>query len=396
MEKRIYFFIGVGWGTVARTLPIANALRATGMKTFFHASRRVRQVIASAGHIPISPTDLPQMGTWTPQREWWNFDQYLANLGWSDTAFVEQQYLGYRAIIEQIKPDVIVTDLHVPGSMVARSLHIPTLSIAQSCFLPSRTHPHIVWWKKPPAELPSVTPAINTVLEKYGTEPISCTEDLQIGDITVLPSFPEFDPIVSIDAKTHYVGPILDDTMVTTRLPDAMVDKKLIFLYPGRSKDSSGDSGLSIMETVVPALEAMDIPTLVSTGGFEYAGYEQNRGSVFFTNWVSLLSLAPQCEIIIHHGGHETILTAILAGIPQLVLPTFAEREYNARNLVALGLGRMIPFEEFSPKKVQEEIEQLRSDPSYTNNAQAWRDTIKKRNYGGINKVIELVTSLLG
>ena len=53
---------------------------------------------------------------------------------------------------------------------------------------------------------------------------------------------------------------------------------------------------------------------------------------------------------MIHRGGHGSTLTALAAGTPALIFPTYSERESNARRVVALDAGSVLfPKEPDSP-----------------------------------------------
>lgn len=54
-------------------------------------------------------------------------------------------------------------------------------------------------------------------------------------------------------------------------------------------------------------------------------------------NWIPVLDLYQDTDLIIHHGGHASCLSSLIYGTPTLVMPTHSEREYNARKLSELG-----------------------------------------------------------
>ncbi|SDX61761.1 L-noviosyl transferase [Amycolatopsis xylanica] len=55
-------------------------------------------------------------------------------------------------------------------------------------------------------------------------------------------------------------------------------------------------------------------------------------------------------DAVIHHGGQGTSLTALAAGLPQLVLPQFADQFENAAAIVRSGAGIRLRPEEISPE----------------------------------------------
>ncbi|MER5771773.1 nucleotide disphospho-sugar-binding domain-containing protein [Streptomyces sp. NPDC001985] len=83
--------------------------------------------------------------------------------------------------------------------------------------------------------------------------------------------------------------------------------------------------------------------------------------------WVPLDVLAPTCDVIVHHGGGGTDMTALNAGIPQLIAhpeyPTSATRrivEYGAALLVESG----------GNESVTAACERLLAEPSHRERAQ--------------------------
>ena len=46
-------------------------------------------------------------------------------------------------------------------------------------------------------------------------------------------------------------------------------------------------------------------------------------------------ALDRRADVMIHHGGHGSTLTALAAGTPALIIPTYSERQSNARYAAA-------------------------------------------------------------
>jgi UDP:flavonoid glycosyltransferase YjiC (YdhE family) len=104
---------------------------------------------------------------------------------------------------------------------------------------------------------------------------------------------------------------------------------------------------------------------------------------------------------MIHHGGHGFTLTALAAGTPALIIPTYSERESNARHAAALGAALyLVPEIEggdaqhepelalvpemggagklLEPKLVAGAIGTLLEDPRYSNSARAAAQQLAK------------------
>ena len=92
---------------------------------------------------------------------------------------------------------------------------------------------------------------------------------------------------------------------------------------------------------------------------------------------------------MIHHGGYGSCQTGLFTGTPTLVIPTYSERESNARRVAAVGAGDFVlPTGDVSGRKkhvdsaeVREKVNHILSDPSFRENAR--RIGEKLRSYGG-------------
>lgn len=61
-----------------------------------------------------------------------------------------------------------------------------------------------------------------------------------------------------------------------------------------------------------------------------------------------------RADAIVHHGGSGTFIGALAAGLPQVVVPLFADQPYNARDVSAAGAG--IAVEDTDPETLRAAI----------------------------------------
>jgi UDP:flavonoid glycosyltransferase YjiC (YdhE family) len=90
------------------------------------------------------------------------------------------------------------------------------------------------------------------------------------------------------------------------------------------------------------------------------------------------LSLARRCDLMVHHGGHGSCMTSAFSGTPALIVPTYSERESNARRLADLGAAGMhVPgVDETGEKHVDgaefaRTVQAMLAEPSYRRQAEA-------------------------
>jgi UDP:flavonoid glycosyltransferase YjiC (YdhE family) len=214
-----------------------------------------------------------------------------------------------------------------------------------------------------------------------------------VGDITFVTSIPEFDPMQDAPSTVHYVGPILGNHLIPLPSEDRFTSRKAIpeiFFYPGRPHDATGASGQTLLNVGLSALSALDATVTIATGGHDFIVPEHSSGQLEIVQW-RLISPHYKPNLIIHHGGHGACLTAISAGIPSVVVPTHAEREYNARNLAALGCGEFVSMDEIDVHHVRQAIDHVIKNPVYARECAQWSKAITARNYGGADLAARIV-----
>lgn len=98
-------------------------------------------------------------------------------------------------------------------------------------------------------------------------------------------------------------------------------------------------SGIDGVREVLAALARLDVEVVLALGEVDLTPLGTLPTGVHVAGWMPLSSLAPTCTVIVHHGGSGTTMNALVAGVPQLVLPHFADQPMNAASVAARGVG---------------------------------------------------------
>ena len=61
--------------------------------------------------------------------------------------------------------------------------------------------------------------------------------------------------------------------------------------------------------------------------------------NVTVTRWVRHADVLPHCSAVITHGGHGTVMKALIAGVPMVVVPLGRDQPDNAARVVHAGAG---------------------------------------------------------
>ncbi|MBP0453817.1 DUF1205 domain-containing protein [Kitasatospora sp. RG8] len=95
--------------------------------------------------------------------------------------------------------------------------------------------------------------------------------------------------------------------------------------------------GVRAIVRLIEAAAAVDAEFLLAVGDADLSPLGTLPANVRALPWVPLAELLTTSDALIHHGGSGTMLTALQAGIPQLLLPQGADHFANADALTATG-----------------------------------------------------------
>ena len=110
-------------------------------------------------------------------------------------------------------------------------------------------------------------------------------------------------------------------------------------------------------------------------------------------------AMAERSDLMVHHGGHSSVMQSLAAGTPAVIIPTISERESNARRLVELGAGEMVlPIDgEGGEKQIDtsdfaEKVHRVLHDESYR--AAARSAAKRMRQFGGAQDAADRIELL--
>ena len=68
-------------------------------------------------------------------------------------------------------------------------------------------------------------------------------------------------------------------------------------------------------------------------------------------------------DVIVHHGGHGTMLSALVAGVPQVIVPDNlrTNQEHHGAAMAALGVGAQISSQDLSAASLAAAVQSLRT-----------------------------------
>jgi len=432
-------------GLLTRSLPIATELRKRGHQiAFCNPANAPRKLIAEAGFENLLPkhpiyylnhqlfTDklnfvgiyqllqskqikqdfggmcrflhelirvFPKIGPVT--QEIWSLDHMGVLTGMLSENFVRSECLALVQLITEYGADIVVDSWHPVACMAARVLQKPLITILQSDMHPNNNG--FIWWKEAPRKIPSPTPVLNKVLAEYGFGPIRKTEDLLVGDLTLVLGMPVTDPLPSHTEAT-YIGAIIWQK-ANAKIPDWFSqlekNKPVIWVYSGNPQylpiGTPMDSSI-VIRSCISALSKENVQVVLTTGYHALPkGVLPLPSNFRHVPYIPGIIMATRSDLMIHHGGFGSCQTGLFTGTPAVIIPTYSERESNARRISAVGAGEYIlptanrlgTTKRVSPDELQAVVTRVLSTPSYSENAK--RMSKKLQTFGGVINATQVI-----
>ncbi len=131
------------------------------------------------------------------------------------------------------------------------------------------------------------------------------------------------------------------------------------------------EPGRMLAGRMAKAVEGLDAEIVVAVAEEHTELLAGLPGDVRVLTGVPLDLVLPSCDLVLHHGGAGTTLTAMTHGVPQLVIPQLPDHALHGRQLAATGAGRVIAKEEADPEAVREAAAGLLADTGHRDSAAA-------------------------
>lgn len=127
-------------------------------------------------------------------------------------------------------------------------------------------------------------------------------------------------------------------------------------------------NGASLVGDVLRAFRGFPDLEVIATVPPEYQdAVGPVPGHVRMVPPVPLHLLLPGCDLMVHHGGASTVMTALSLGLPQLALPQLGDTFANSDRLAATGAGISLDTAEAQddPARLRAALEELLTAPGY-------------------------------
>jgi len=183
----------------------------------------------------------------------------------------------------------------------------------------------------------------------------------------------------------HRMDSSVRETDEKFTVPDAIAggDGPLVYFSLG----SLGSADVQLMRRVIGCLAATPYRYIVSKGPLHHEiELAANMAGAEFLPQTSVL---PVCDLVITHGGNNTVTECLHFGKPMVVLPLFWDQYDNAQRVHELGLGIRLDTYRFTDSQMHGALERLLGDGRLHARLAAAAATIQRRD--GVRKAADLI-----
>lgn len=354
---------------LARPLALASQLDATRYQVALACDQRYPTILKTLQFEQPSLYSLPSK-------------QFLSALAKGSPVYDQATLKRYveddLALIDRIKPDIVVGDFRLSLSISARLRRVPYLTITNAYWSPyarlSYPVPALpfVRWTGPrlatvlfrlarPFAFALHSLPLNRVRRYYGLP--SLRFDLRRvyteADYTLYADVPELIPTPGLPDNHRYLGPILwsPPMSLPTWWNALPVDQPLIYLTLG----SSGASEL--LPAIVRACADLPVTLMVAGAGQKPAA--GLAGNILWADYLPGIEAAARASLVICNGGSPTSHQALAAGVPVLGIASNLDQFLNMQAVVSAGAGRLLRQDSANAAVLRAEIMALLQNPAY-------------------------------
>ncbi len=148
-----------------------------------------------------------------------------------------------------------------------------------------------------------------------------------------------------------------------------MPKRPTIYVTLGTEVNGEPELYPSVLRTIVAGLRDAPINLIVTLGrDKDPADFGAQPANVRIERYIPQSLLLPHCDLMVMHGGSNSLLAALDVGLPMVVVPLIADQFFNAQILGELRLGRVVQRAELSNASIRAAVDEVLGNPVYRRN----------------------------
>lgn len=406
-------FLFTCWPFVGHVLPqmsIAVALRDAGHEVAFYTGGSARRTIEPEGFTvyPFRAVDEDaayahmQVLETSPGTGRANLRLVQRTLREWLVETIPGQLADLVPVLEEWKPDVVITDLSLWSTIVVLWERVPVPVVLSSTFMgplvPGPDAPPFGFGAKPPRSAGArlvtrlvtgavdlaaagVRTRVDELRAQHGLGPLGCSVNAFTGRLPLylVGTLPRLDyGRTDLPPSVHYVGPcVWNPPSAETQAWLAEVPRGRPWVHVTESTLRHGDP--FILKAAAQGLGGRPFEVIMTSGAHrspEDLGLGPLASNVRIVPWLNHRELMPSCAAVVTTGGTGTVMAALQAGVPMVVVPTTWDKPDNARRLVEAGVAVRLSPRRCTPASLRAAVEAVLEERRYRDAAGSVADEL--------------------
>ncbi|MCD0485144.1 DUF1205 domain-containing protein [Streptacidiphilus sp. ASG 303] len=235
------------------------------------------------------------------------------------------------------RPDLVLHDqLSLEGPLVGRVTGAPSVLHLWGPFGPCDSAPGLI-----PVPLD-----FSDAFRRHGVEPLSAEGYTRVVDpcpAGVAPPLPAGERLPVRFVPYNGPGTVPDPAPVPDHPAAGRSGRPRVCVVWGTSVTAMFGPASFAVPRVVEALAGLDAEVVLTVTGADRERIGALPPGMRLLEQAPLHLLLPGCDLVVHHGGAGCTMTALAAGVPQLILPNGLDQHVNAARVAAAGAGLSRP-----------------------------------------------------
>lgn len=374
---RFLFSLTGGYGHFHPVVPPARALQQKGHDVAFAVGARLRPQVEAAGF------DVFEVGgniATDPEYQRFQAERSTIRLGLENELFAYPRlFCGMASRLRTPELVEICRSWH-PDMLIREGAEYGAILAAEHLGLPHATVAFAAALKSMPIFEREAAAYIDPVRQQWGLAPDPHLESLyrylyiaysppgfslqEVSD-TGIASF--------VPATTHFIRPNFFDQADDEGLPDwvaGLAQQPTIYVTLGTEVNKEPELYPNVLQTMIEGLRDAPANLIVTLGrDKDPADFGPQPANVHIERYIPQSLLLPHCDIMVMHGGSNSVLAALDNGLPLVVVPLIADQFFNAHVTQTIQLGKVVQLEQLSPGTIRAAAEEVLRNPAYRRTA---------------------------
>lgn len=263
-------------------------------------------------------------------------------------------YEGIADLLDQFKPDLVITDHQMFAGAVAAS---------------NKNYPYVTSVTAPAAikvmdELPKVHEwEVNQIVALQKEFGINEAGSIACSDLaTLVFTSKDFFGEMELPAHFKFIGPVFNrrKTSIPFNWEAFHTSQPKILVSIGTTFDHEHKK--AFFAKVIEAFADEDLHVVVIS---DPALFDEWPANFTVQRQVPQLELLPHLDAVVCHGGHNTVCETLMNGLPMVVIPIAYDQSHVAGRVFRVGAGERLNFNRFKACHLKEAVNKVMQNSSY-------------------------------